>query len=69
MSDDIKGFAVILDHDVNEHYAKNIINAISMIKGVSNVKSHIAEGNDYIIETRTLQKLEEKIFKIFRETR
>jgi len=64
MTDQLKGLVVTLEVDVREDCAKNIINAIKMIKGVASVDEVIANPDDHINRQRIKIELTRKLFTV-----
>ena len=64
MTDRIKGFVVTLDKDVCEDDAEGIVNAISHVRGVSDVSEMVADPDHYIAVARARQELQEKMIEI-----
>jgi hypothetical protein len=61
----LKGLTVAFSHDIREDDAKNIIDAILMIKGVSDVtQKHIVDPGDYITRKRILNEIVKSILVI-----
>jgi hypothetical protein len=52
MTDRLKGCTVVFGKDIREDDAEYILNAIRMIKGVSQVEPVISESGDLITEMR-----------------
>lgn len=56
MSDTIKGLTVMLRPDMRDDDAECVINAIRMVKGVVDVKSHVADMNHHFaVQTAKLE--------------
>ena len=67
MTDRIKGLSVSLTHDIRDDDCECIINAIKMIKGVSNVKPHISNINDWMARQHIKEELRDKIIGLWKE--
>lgn len=63
MTDRYNAFVVILEKDIRDDDAEQIINAIKMVKGVLDVTPHIADPRDAIATTRAKQEIMERIVK------
>lgn len=64
MTDRLKGLVVVLEQDIRVDDAEIIINAISMIKGVSKVGKNVRNVEDFIIRTRITQEISEKLLNV-----
>jgi hypothetical protein len=62
MTDRIKGLFVALDHDYRDDDVVAIVNAIMMVKGVSNVATSVVEMDDWTNRTRIQMELRKKIW-------
>lgn len=65
MTDRIKGLTVVFDKDYRDDDVESIINAIKMIKGVQNVKQHIANSDDWMNRERIRLELLDTVYKAF----
>lgn len=65
MTDRLKGLVIVLEHDTREDDCNNIINAISMIKGVESVEKNVRDVDDFMSRNKIKRELLEKISKIF----
>lgn len=64
MSDRIKGLIVALDNDYRDDDAEAIINAIRMVRGVSNVTTSVASSDDWMARDRVRMELHGKLLKV-----
>lgn len=62
MSDRIKGIIVTLENDIREDDAKEIINAVLMIKGVLNVTTSVRDHNDIMNRERVRSEYRERLW-------
>lgn len=62
MTDRVKGFTVALDKDIRIDDIEHIINAIKMVKGVSDVQPLITDSGDFIARVRVRQEFIAKMF-------
>lgn len=62
MTERVKGFTVTLDKDIRVDDIEYVINAIKMIKHVSNVEPVISSPDDHIIENRVRAELRDKFY-------
>ncbi len=67
MTDRVKGFTVVLDHDFRIDDVEIIQNAIAMIKGVKLVEPIIANSEDFVVEQRTKSEIKSKLLKFMKE--
>ncbi len=66
MSETYKGCVVNFDHDIHENDIEYVINAISMIKGVSNVTTNEVNHEDYFNRTRIKSELKTKLYEFIK---
>ncbi len=64
MTDRFNSLFVILEKDIREDDAQQIINAIMMTKFVLDVKGNIANHDSMIAQVRERHDIGEKLFKI-----
>ena len=64
MTDRYSGFVVVLDRNVREDDAEQIVEAIAMVKGVIAVKPHIAEIAEVIAQERVRQELVSRLWDV-----
>lgn len=62
MSDRVKGIIVTFESDIREDDAKEIINAILMIKGVLNVNTSVRDHNDIMNRERVRSEYKERLW-------
>jgi hypothetical protein len=67
MSDRIKGLIVHLDKDYREDDYEAVMNAIRMLKGVTDVEPVMVDIDDHLNRQRIKRELEEKLFKVLRD--
>ena len=67
MTTRLKGFTVVLNNDIREDDAEQIIRAIQMIKGVQNVVPVETNPDDYINRSQIRHELYNKILKVLDE--
>ena len=67
MTDRIKGFTVALDKDIRIDDVEFIMNAIKMIRGISNVEPLVVDSNDFVARSRYRNEVLEKIYKTLDE--
>jgi hypothetical protein len=67
MADRYNAFIVILEGDIRDENAQRTIEAIKHIKGVLDVKPHVASFEDSIAHARVRQELITKIWKVVEE--
>jgi len=61
----LKGFVVVLDKDMQEDDAESIRKAISMLKGVLNVKNLEVKPDDHVIRQRVQHEYWKRIQEVF----
>lgn len=64
MTDRIHSLTVILDKDYRDDDVKVISNAIRMIRGVIEVKEHVADLNSKMAEAMAESRMRTKIFEL-----
>lgn len=64
MTDRYYALTVVLEKDIRSDDAKQIMDAIRMIKYVLDVKGNVATPETWMAEARTRRELGEKLFKI-----
>ena len=64
MTDRLNALIVVLDKPIRTDDAEGIIGAISHIKGVASVDTHVADLDSYIAETNAYLDLRKKIGEI-----
>ena len=64
MTDRIKGLVVTLDKDMRADDAEGIVKAISHMRGVSGVRTMVADPGHYIAVARAHHELREKMIAI-----
>ena len=65
MTDRLKGLVVAFEADVRVDDADHIINAIRMLRGVSDVTELPIESSDWLARTRVRMELWEAIHSLF----
>lgn len=66
MSKNYKGCVVNFDHDIHEDDIEYVINAISMIKGVSSVHLNEVSSDDYFNRIRVKNELKTKLYEFLK---
>lgn len=66
MSDRVHSLTVTLDHTYKDEDAKSIMDAIRMIKGVSEVQPIIATAETYFAVENARAQLATKLFEVLR---
>ena len=66
MTDRIHALTVFLDNKYREDDVQIIISAISMIKGVSEVKTHVSDIDTVWAESRVKSELREKLLELLK---
>lgn len=64
MTDRYNGLLVVLDHDIREDDAQDIITAIRQLRGVVAVTGHPAQIGDKIAETRVRTELGRRLMDV-----
>jgi hypothetical protein len=64
MTDRYNAFLVVMDRDIREDDAEDIITALKQIKGVIDVQPNIADFDSHIAHERARQELAEKLWRI-----
>ena len=68
MTDRHAGYIVILEKDIREDDAKDLIRAIMMLKGVIKVKPVVGDATLLIAEERAKTVLGRKLFEVLEKT-
>lgn len=63
MTDRYKGFLITLDKEIRSDDAKELINALKMIRGVYSVKPYVKGIEDYMSEQRGINNAFDQIIK------
>lgn len=66
MTDRIHALTVILDGDYRDDDVQTIVQAIQMIRGVSDVTTHVTDLQDHAARERVKTELREKLFDLLR---
>ena len=66
MTDRLKGVHVSFEEDIRVDDAETIINAIKMIKGVSDVKGNITNPDDWLAREYVKQEIKDKLLDLYR---
>lgn len=69
MTDRIKGVYVALDKDYRIDDAEAILDAIKMIKGVSDVAVNITDFDDWTNRSRIRMELSGKLWEVLHDTK
>lgn len=64
MTDRIKGLTVVLEKSYREDDCDEIINAITMLKGVVSVKKHIMKNEDFFLRERFRRELARQFYEM-----
>lgn len=67
MTERVKGFVVTLADDVREDDAQEIITALSMVRGVIDVRPAMVDFDDHINRERIRQDLARRIYAALSE--
>lgn len=67
MTDRYSALIVILDHDIRDDDAEMMVNAIKQLKGVLDVRAHLANPDTDIAAIRLKVGLIEKLIKVVNE--
>lgn len=67
MTDRFYALTVALEKDIREDDAEQIINAISMIKNVLDVKGNVSHPDIWTAEMRIRHEIGKKLFKVLNE--
>ncbi len=65
MTDRAKGCFVSFEHDIRVDDVEFLVNAIKMIKGVSEVSLNIADSNDWMNRNRIKSEIREKFLALY----
>ncbi len=66
MSDSYSSLTVVLEKPVNEEHAEQIIEAISLIRGVLSVDKHVMDITEHIAQRRAFFDLQNIIWEALR---
>jgi len=69
MTDRIKGVYVALDQDYRVDDAEEILAALKMVKGVSDVTGDIIDMDDWSNRVRIRHELSAKLWKVLHDTK
>ena len=69
MTDRIKGVYVALDRDYRTDDVEEILNAIKMVKGVSDITVNIVDFDDWNNRSRIRQELSAKLWEALHDTK
>ena len=64
MTDRLKGLTVTLEPNIREDDAQAIIDAIKMIKGVSDVATHVADIHHHMAVTTARQEMLTELYTV-----
>ena len=67
MTDRVKAFTVILDHDIRIDDIEYVQNALRVIQGVTKVEPIIADGSEFITEGKVKMEIADKLYKFIKE--
>lgn len=67
MSNVVKSITVVMEEDVHEEYADELMRAIVMFKGVLTAEANVVDGGDYVYEMRQKAAIQDKLYKIIKE--
>jgi len=67
MTDRVKGLYVALEEDYRTDDVECIIEAIKMIKGVTNVRESIVNPDDHFNRERVKREIRNDIMKLYRD--
>jgi hypothetical protein len=67
MTTRLKGFTVVLDHDIRDDDAETIKQAILALRHVQDVQPVPVDVADFIIRARVRRELLEKVLKVIEE--
>lgn len=67
MTDRYNALTVVLDRDIREDDAEQLINAIRMLRGVLTVDPHVANIGDHVASMRVKRELTEKLYNVMKE--
>lgn len=67
MTDRYYALTVVLEKDIHEDDAEQIINAIRMIKYVLDVKGNVSTPETWMAQVRERRDIGEKLFKILHQ--
>lgn len=64
MTDRFKGVVVTFEKDIREDEAENLINAILMLKGVTDVSSSVVNVDDHLARERVRAELGKALLEV-----
>lgn len=64
MTDRINSLTVVLEADIREDDCRALQAAISQLRGVLSVRTHVSDYESVMAEDRAKQKLTEKLWKV-----
>ncbi len=67
MTDRVKGLVITLDSDIRIDDVQPLIDAISMLKGVSDVSANITDIDDHMNRTKISTEYKNKFYKFIRD--
>ncbi len=67
MTDRYNALTVVLDRNIREDDAEQLINAIRMLRGVLSVDPHVSDLNDHVAAMRVKRDLTEKLFNVMKD--
>jgi hypothetical protein len=67
MTDRYNALIVVLDKDIREDDAENIMQAIRQYKHVASVSGHVSDINSVVAEKRVKNKIMDKMFELIKE--
>lgn len=67
MTDRYNALTVSLERDIRDDDAEIIINAIKMIRGVSDVTGNIVDPDSFSAESRAKGKIIDKLYELIKE--
>jgi len=67
MTDRINAMIVVLEEDIRSDDVESLVNAIRHLRGVANVKPHVASYEDVIARERVRSEIGGKLFDAIRE--
>lgn len=67
MTDRYHSFTVVLDRDIREDDAEEIMKAIAMFRNVISVKGNVADPTSAMAEVRAKHELRERLWEMAKE--
>lgn len=67
MTDRYNALTVSLERDIRDDDAEIIINAIKMIRGVSDVTGNIVDPDSFVAESRARERITDKLYALIKE--